>query len=467
MSENMNIKKIIFILLFIITGYTSFSQNILKGRVVDAIEKKPLQGATVLMGGKMIITDNNGLFSLPYKKLAKISVSYVGYNLLEQFIQRGTDFLELGLTPLNPYLNTVEVTSTSSQNKSLLYQPASISKLTQLELKRGTGLYLDDAINTNVPGVSMERRTVSAGQQFNIRGYGNGSRGTRGISSNFDGQGYKVYLNDIPVTDAEGITVMDDIDFSSLGNVEIVKGPAGTLYGMAIAGAVNLTSIKPEPGETVAGQDVVIGSYGLQRYTTHFSTSGERSSLLINYGYQLSDGYMQHTASNKTFANFVGSFQPNAKETINMYLGYSKSYDERGGELTIAQYNSKDYSGNVEYIKRNGHSAITSVRAGISDTYLFTNNISNTTSLFGTGLNSNASSAGGWTDKAPINFGLRSVFSTKIPLSNTISLSGSTGIETQKQLANTMGYNMKQSPMDTTTRMELRKTLLGDQCAYL
>ncbi|HAP06793.1 MAG TPA: hypothetical protein DCR20_03130, partial [Planctomycetaceae bacterium] len=60
------------------------------------------------------------------------------------------------------------------------------------------------------------------------------------MSSNFDGQGYKVYLNGIPVTDAEGITTMDDIDFGAIGNAEIVKGPAGTLYGQAIAGAVNL-----------------------------------------------------------------------------------------------------------------------------------------------------------------------------------------------------------------------------------
>ncbi|MDP4845550.1 MAG: Plug domain-containing protein, partial [Salibacteraceae bacterium] len=73
---------------------------------------------------------------------------------------------------------------------------------------------------------------VSSGQQINIRGYGNGV-GFRGASNNFDGQGTKIYLNGIPLTDAEGITVLDDIDFASLGNVEVVKGPAGSLYGLA------------------------------------------------------------------------------------------------------------------------------------------------------------------------------------------------------------------------------------------
>ena len=169
------------------------------------------------------------------------------------------------------YLEDVEITATSSQNKSILWQPISISKLVSTELNRNTGLYLDDAINTNIAGVTMQRRAVSSGQQFNIRGYGNGLRGTNGINSNFDGQGSKVYLNGIPITDAEGITLMDDIDFNSISNVEITKGPAGTIYGLAIAGVVNLKTIKSEKGKTSVGQDLMIGSNGLQLSLIHIS----------------------------------------------------------------------------------------------------------------------------------------------------------------------------------------------------
>ena len=90
-------------------------------------------------------------------------------------------------------LNEVEITATSDKNKSVLNQPSSIVKLEVLELKRSTGLFLDDAINANVPGVLMERRTHSAGQQFNIRGYGNGM-GIRGVNGNFDSQGIRYSL---------------------------------------------------------------------------------------------------------------------------------------------------------------------------------------------------------------------------------------------------------------------------------
>jgi iron complex outermembrane recepter protein len=427
-----------------------YAQKI-KGKVVDAKTNAPLSGATVKFAGKGgTTTANDGTFTVDCKQNGHVVVSFVGYENNKYIIKNCNDDIVIALTPSGSTLSEVEISATSAQNKSMLYQPVSITKLNKVELKRSTGLYFDDIINTNVPGVSFERRTVNAGQQFNIRGYGNGSRGTRGVSSNFDGQGYKVYLNNIPITDAEGITIMDDIDFGSIGGVEVVKGPAGSLYGLAIAGAVNLSTVQPEKGKTTVGQDIMAGSYGLQRYTTHFSTGGDRASLLVNYGHQTSDGYIIHNASHKDFINMFGNFQPNAKQTISAYLGFSDSYDERAGEQTIAQYEAMSDTGNLDYIKRNGHSHLVSFRAGLSHTYAFNNVVSNTTTIFGAGVPSDVSSAGGWTDRVAVNYGVRSTFNTKFPIGQGFTLSGITGVENQNQRATTIGYNLKKNPNDTT-----------------
>ena len=434
--------KTLFFLATMLLSIPLFSQTI-KGRVIDQQTNEPVYGATIKFSGQGGTTTNkDGTFYVNCAVNSEITVSYVGYNSTRYTIKNCADDINISLVQSNNKLNEVEITATSNVNKAILYQPSSITKLEPVELKRGTGLFLDDAINGNVPGVTMNRRAVSSGQQFNIRGYGNGSRGTRGISSNFDGQGYKVYLNGIPVTDAEGITTLDDIDYGSIGNVEVTKGPSGTLYGLAIAGVVNLSTIKPEKGKTSVSQEVLIGNYGLQRYTTQFQKGGERSSLLVNYGHQNSDGFTIHNSSHKDFVNVVGDFQPNNKETVSTYFGYSNSYDQRSGELTIDQYNNNDFSGNIEYIKRDAHSQVYTFRAGVSHGYNFNEHIANTTTLFGTGFNSNASSAGGWTDKGALNFGLRSTFDTKFALGNNSSLSGITGVETQRQNATTIGYGM-------------------------
>lgn len=446
-------KRIILIAAILFAALSPvLAQITLRGRVTDGATGKPLAGASVSFGKSSgTVTNKDGTFSIDCSKASRITVSYVGYGSYQQIVRNCSEELEIVLQPAGSALQQVEITSTSNLNKSILYQPQSIAKITATELKRGNGLFLDDAIQTNAPGVTMNRRSVSGGQQLNIRGYGNGSRGTRGISSNFDGQGYKVYLNGIPVTDAEGITTFDDIDFTSVDNVEITKGPAGTLYGLAVAGAVNLRTVRPEKGRTSIGQEVMLGSYGLRRYTTQFQMGKERSAILLNYGHQETDGYTIHNKSKKDFANFVGDFTASEKQSISTYVGYSNSYDERFGELTLTQWNNNDYSGNPEYIKRNAHSNVITFRAGVGHSYSFSKNVSNTTTVFGTGFTSNASSAGGWTDKSTINYGLRSVMNTRFTLGGRSALSGITGIETQRQDAQVVGYSMKQHPSDAST----------------
>src|ERR1043165_9280998 len=81
-------------------------------------------------------------------------------------------------------------------------------------------------------------------------------------------------------------------------------------------------------------------------------------------------------------------------------------------------------------------------RTGVGHTYKFHDYVSNTTSLFGTGLISNVSAAGGWTDKSSINYGLRSTFDTRFPLGKGFVLSGITGTELQMQNAQILGYPM-------------------------
>lgn len=433
--------------LTIITAILSmlFTANVwaqqISGRVIDASTKAPIEGANIIYGKNLgTSTGDKGTFTIPCTGKVNLKVSFVGYQPLEQKASCNSD-ITISLIPKSTNLETVEITATSNPGKSQLEQPASIVKLDKIELDRGTGLYLDDAINTNVPGVIMERRTNSAGQQINVRGYGNGM-GFRGVSNNFDIQGLKVYLNGIPVTDAEGITMMDDIDFGSVNNVEIIKGPAGTLYGLAIAGAVNLQTRQAEKNKTSIGEDVMFGRYGQFRTTTHVSIGGEKSSVMLNYGHQEFDGFMPHTASHKDFANLTGDFVLNKKQTITTYFGYSDSYDERNGELTIDQYENLDYSGNGRYIKNNAHSAVKTFRAGIGHTYRFNDWLSNTTSVFGSGQSIDQSSAGGWTDKHPLNAGFRSVFNTHFKLNDRMTLSGITGIEMQRENSQSISYGM-------------------------
>ena len=416
-------------------------QDQIKGRVIDAQTNKPIEGASLMYENNMgTNSSKNGEFVLPCSGVLSLKVSYVGYKTIKQEVACNSE-ITVSLTPMVTSLEVVEITATSNPNKSQLEQPLSVVKLNKMDVKRSRGIYMSDAINTNVPGVYMSSRTQSGGQQINIRGYGSGM-GFRGVSNNFDSQGSKVYLNGIPVTDAEGTTVMDDIDFGSVDNVEVVKGPSGTLYGLAIAGVVNLETEKAERNKTSISQDVMAGSYGLLRTTTRLSIGGEKSSLLINYGHQKFDGFMPHTATKKDFVNVMGDFDLNEKQKLTTYFGYSNSYNERNGEASKEQYEAFDYTGNKRYISNNAHSAVKSLRAGIGNTYKFNKQLSNTTSFFGSAQALDNSSGGGWADKNAVNVGLRSTFDAQFEINDKIKLSGITGIEVQQMNAHSVGYRM-------------------------
>lgn len=441
-------KKLLLSLCGILVCASVFAQSQLNGNVLDATNNIPLTGATVKKNkSQTTTTDDNGAFSLPCNNGGMtLTITYIGYKPYTANVSTCSETLQILMVPSTSSLDEVQLSANSYRQESL-EKPVSEVKLNPRELNRGTGLFLDDAINTNVPGVTMTRRAVSSGQQFNIRGYGNGV-GFKGISNNFDGQGYKAYLNNIPITDAEGVTILDDIDFVSIGSVDVIKGPAASKYGFAIAGAVNLKTIRPKNGETSISQKVTVGNYGLARFTTQFQMGREKTSLLLNYGHQVSDGFMDHNNSTKDFMNLVFDFRPNEKQYISTYFGFSNSYDERGGELTIEQYENEDYSGNPRYIKNNAHSEIISFRAGLSHTYAFNNWLSNTTTVFGTGKSTNNSSAGGWNDSAPLNYGTRSVFNLNFDLGDDFSLSGEAGLEFQEQRSQNIGYSMVENPSD-------------------
>lgn len=436
--------KYLLMLSLLLAPLSLFAQQTIKGQIINHQTGLPVAKAFIGIKGSTttVQADKQGLFTINAGLPAILMVYSPGYDTAKQAVDQPGTFQHISLKPAAHVLNEIDITATSGKDRSPLYQPAAISKLSSRELKRGDGLFLRDAINQNVPGVYMESRSVAGGQQINIRGYGNG-HGFKGVTNNFDGQGLKVYYNGIPLTDAEGLTILDDIDFYSLGNVEVIKGPSGTLYGSAIAGVVNLSTITPEAGTFSIGQEAFFGSYGLSRLTSHLALGGKNASLLVNYGHQHSDGFMaRHTMSNKDFVNVAANITAGDKESFQAYFGYTNSYDERAGELTIAQYENKDYSGNPDYIKNDAHSAISGFHAGLSHTYAFNRHIANTSTVFASANSNHSSSAAGWTDKTPLNYGFRSTLDIHYDLPGNWRISGITGMETQAENAMVAGYKM-------------------------
>ena len=180
-------------------------------------------------------------------------------------------------------LNEVIVKAYAS-DRSIQEVPAAIGVVKESELNRFSASSILPAVNM-VPGVRMEERSPGS-YRFSVRG--------SSLRSPFGVRNVKFYWNGLPLTDGGGNTYLNLIDFNSIGNMEIIKGPGGSLYGAGTGGVVLLASPK------ITGSDLhlstLTGSYGLLRFQGSIALApSKKFQIQVGIGSQKSDGYRQQT----------------------------------------------------------------------------------------------------------------------------------------------------------------------------
>ena len=278
--------------------------------------------------------------------------------------------------------------------------------LTATDIGRFDGVSLIGPINT-IPGVFMQTRTPFGGARITLRGY---YPSTSGNSPNSNGLGYQVMLNGIPITDATGTTVLDDIDYSTLGKVEVIKGPNSSKYGSFIGGTVNLGTAMPSANATELSQQVISGSNGMLRTNTTFSHAADGSGFVLNYGHQGYNGFRTNDFSGKEFVRASGDFKATANQTISSYFSYNRSNEGLAGEIDSSDFYNRRAVSDANYLANNSHIAVTSYFAGVADRIQVSDHITNLSSVFGSGRVSDQPFAHGYTDVNQVNFGARSAF---------------------------------------------------------
>lgn len=423
----------LFTLFVLMASLYAVGQDSLRGIVIDNYTQTPIADAIVSNGKATKITNKDGKFAFACAEGMHLKVSQENYETWQAMnINCSAELIvRMNSTALN--LSTFEVKGEKMVNQQDASTAQSVNVVSEKDLNRTTGLFLEEAVNLQT-GVRMEKRTMSGGQRFTIRGYGN--------NTNFNGMGYKAYLNGIPLTDANGTTILDDIDFSTLGKVEIIKGPSSSLYGTGIGGVVNMYTAKPKQFGTSIAENILVGSYGLMRSTTSLLSNTASSNVALNYGIQNYDGYRVHSASQKRYLSFVGDFNVNEKQSFSTYFAYNNSYEELAGQLDSAQFFSRENIGEDKYINNNGRVEVESYRAGLTHNYIFNKFISNQTTAFLSSSTLSQAYAVGFSDNISQNVGGRTVFSLFFPLNENFELSGNVGAEIQQSKGNYKSFAM-------------------------
>jgi len=416
--------------------------------VKDLYLAQAIPGALVIVNAKdSVLADESGALQLNLRgdNTETLIVSAKGYTTRIIAVTNELKIVNVFLEPVNYQTNSIQVRGLYN-GKSLLRTPGSIATLVAKDFLRNSQTYLENSFNL-LPGVRMELRNINTGARIILRGYGN--------QNNVNGIGYKAYYNDIPLTDADGTTNLDDIDFATLGRVEVFRGPVSSVYGTGIGGVVNLLSEKAPEGTTIR-QSLLTGSNGLFRTTTSVGIGNDKTNILFNYGQQRTDGYRMNSKSKKDFWDLNATIYNIPKSTITLFAQYTKSNDQLSGQVdSLGLINYPD-SADISYIKNNSHSELESIRLGLTQEYTFSRLLSNKTTFFIGTQEIGQSVASILTKTNRSNFGLRTAF-IYTPQIGNVAARFTLGLEGIKNIIYQKSYNLTNGALNTLrTDQELK-----------
>lgn len=207
--------------------------------------------------------------------------------------------------------------------------PSSIHVLRQKDLTRFSNTSLIPVLNT-VPGVRMEERSPGS-YRLSIRG--------SLLRSPFGVRNIKVYWKDIPLTDAGGNTYINLLDLNAIGGIEVLKGPAGSIYGAGTGGVVSFNGLRLGDSSKNGGMvQLATGSYSTQNGTAAWQWNGPKGSLQVYQSYQQAEGYRRNSAMKRAFTQLSGQLRLAPVHQMDYLVVYSDLQYQTPGGLTLAQF---------------------------------------------------------------------------------------------------------------------------------
>jgi iron complex outermembrane recepter protein len=210
-----------------------------------------------------------------------------------------------------------------------------------------------------MPGVTVQNRFGTDDVNISIRG--------SGIRQSFGVRGIQVLVDGIPLTEPDGQTRLDLIDMATIERIEVVKGPASTIYGgNASGGVVNLITKKGTPGSGFnAEAGAWLGSYGYGKgYASVYGSEG-RIRYFAGLSHFNNDGYRDHSDTDGQKFNANMGIDINDKSSLQFFVAAGQVDILLPGTLTLDEMLQNPQQANVTAVNRNANRFDDRFRLGV------------------------------------------------------------------------------------------------------
>jgi iron complex outermembrane receptor protein len=273
----------------------------------------------------------------------------------------------------------------------------SVTGIQPKTIDQSNSLYLQPILNS-VPGVYMQSGALNT-NRITIRGIGS--------RSPFATNKIKAYLDEIPLSTGEGETTMEDIDFSTLGGIEVYRGPASTMYGAGLGGAIHMVTRKTVT-EPLASLDYSIGSFGLTKKNLALQLGGERGGLSIFYQDVDSDGYRSNNEYDRQSISAIGKVSNLGKKScLTTYGNFTKLVAFIPSSLSEDDYLNSPTKAAFPWAEAKGFEDNKRIRLGLSLKTIYNEDLESTVAIFTNHGESREVTPFGNEDITTSNLGLR------------------------------------------------------------
>ncbi|MEJ5963371.1 SusC/RagA family TonB-linked outer membrane protein [Pedobacter immunditicola] len=376
----MNRKFTLFCSCLLFCFFSSFAQNVIKGRISDANDGSGIPGASILIKGTTsgTSTNNDGIYTLTVPTGgATLVISALGFTTKEIPINNRTT-VDVELQSTTQSLSEVTVVGAfgiTREKRSLGYS-TQVVQSEELNENRQTNVV--NALQGKVAGVTISSSGGAPGQGASIQ-----IRGINSLDPNRSNE--PLFVIDGVIIDNSTSTVGDQADLRGMSNrsadinpqdietINVLKGGAATaLYGLRGSnGVVVITTKSGQAGatrinvSTTTGIDVVNRFPAVQQvYTQGFGGIYDPANFFPRWGPTVAEAKaVDPTHPDQLFDTFDEAYDTGwqSKNTLSISGGSEKivytssfSYFKQDGTIPYTDYQniSGKLSGNIKFSEK-------------------------------------------------------------------------------------------------------------------
>ncbi|MEZ5198337.1 MAG: TonB-dependent receptor [Bacteroidales bacterium] len=358
--------RIVWLCIMLCFTLPVFSQ--IKGVVFDKKTQEPLPDAYILTDSGSYVTNPSGRFMIQ-SAVKTLIVNHLGYLPDTLIIGSEDTLVNIQLISTTTLLGQITIRG-NLQKTTVLQMPSSIGYISNLEQQLPNTISYIESLN-QVPGVYAQTGAYNT-NRITIRGIGS--------RTPYATNRIKAYYNEIPLTTGDGTTEIEDLNVSSIGSVEILKGSKSALYGSGLGGVVVLNHPKYTDGihgyarlDVASYQSITLGA-GLQYRQKGFFAG-------VDYSDVRSEGWRENSEYHRRNFNLNTGFSW-TKSMLELTLLAIDTRANIPSSLNEEQLINTPESAAQNWLEVKGYESYTKLIGGIKFKHYFNDNLQNAIHLF-------------------------------------------------------------------------------------